>query len=297
MTFPTELCPLRVTAVATVGPWGTQAAQLLAHAAGAIATRRDVAPPVAGFVGSSFNPIVYSCLKTLAAGAGIPQPARTAVVLGSGLGDAWTLDAASQCVVQGGRVSATLFYQSVPVSILGYAARELGIQGGLLSVSGLPDPWHEALEFSRCLLQAGEVRAVILLVAATPGSERAQAIYRRIDPQRRDAELSDVAFALSLALPDATDATSPWLVATPGSLLVGRALTPATGDNAQPLEMTCTLPLEARTIAGVCIAVERLRAGCIPSAWQIQVSRSDAAAKRNGRAAGNEVDTFAQKRE
>ncbi len=296
MTFATELCPLRVTAVSTVGPWGTQAAQLLAYAAGAATTRRDVAPPVAGFVGSSFSPIVYSCIKTLAAGAGIPQPARTAVVLASGLGDAWTLDAASQCVVQGDRVSATLFYQSVPVSILGYAARELGIQGGLLSVSGLPDPWHEALELCRCLLQEGEVRAVILLVAATPGSERAQAIYGRIDPQRRDVELSDVAFAVSLALPDAADSTSPWLVASPGSLVVGRELAQATGENARPLETTCMLPSEARTIAGVCIAVERLRAGCLPSAWQIQGSRSDAAAKRIGRAA-NEVDTFAQKRE
>lgn len=297
MTFATELCPLRVTAIATVGSWGTQAAQLLAHVAGAATTRCDVAPPVAGFVGSSFNPIVYSCIKTLAAGAGIPQPARTAIVLASGLGDAWTLDAASQCAVQGDRVSATLFYQSVPVSILGYAARELGIQGGLLSVSGLPDPWHEALELCRCLLQVGEVRAVILLVAATPGSERAQAIYRQIDPQRRDAELSDVAFAVSLALPDPADSTSPWLVASPGSLVVGRELAQAADENAQPLETSCTLPSEARTIARVCIAVERLRAGCLPSAWQIQVSRSDAAAKRIGRAAANEVDTFVQKRE
>jgi hypothetical protein len=225
-------------------------------------------------VGSSFNPIVYSCLKTLAAGAGIPQPVRTAVVLASGLGDAWTLDAASQCIVQGDRVSATLFYQSVPVSILGYAARELGIQGGLLSVSGLPDPWHEALDLCRCLLQGGEVRAAILLVAATPGSERAQAIYRRLEPRRRDAELSDVAFAISLALPDPADFTSPWLVASSGSLVVGRELAQAAGGDAQPVEVSCTLPSEARTIAGVCVAVERLRAGCLPSVWQIQCHRN-----------------------
>jgi hypothetical protein len=297
MTAATDHGPLRVTAVATVGPWGTQAAQLLAHAAGTATTRGDAPPPVAGFVGSSFNPLVYSCVKALAAGGGIPRPARTAIVLASGLGDAWTLDAASQCVVRGERTSATLFYQSVPVSILGYAARELGIQGGLLSVSGWPDPWHEALELCRCLLQAGEARAVILLVAATPGSERAQAICRRSEPERCDAKLPDVAFAVSLALPDPTDSTSAWLVAGPGSLVVRRELARADGENAQPWETSVALPSEARTIAGVCMAVERLRAGCAPSAWQIQVSRNDAAAKRTARAAANEVATLVQKRE
>jgi hypothetical protein len=110
----------------------------------------DVLTPLAGFIVSSFNPLVAQvaerCLSRYytAAPAGDPDRARrTALVLTSLSWDRGTSTELAAVVAAGRRVQPLLFFQSNPNAVLGYVAARWGL-GGPVVCLGLPPGLTEA---------------------------------------------------------------------------------------------------------------------------------------------------------
>lgn len=152
--------------------------------------------PIAGFVGSSFSPLVAEvagrCLRRrcptalpgaalLPGTAGAPGTAmapgaagpdigatarRTALVLATRQGDLATATAIAHAVDSGRRrVTPLLFFQSVPNSVLGHLAAQWRLTGPVVTLSTVCDAVAEAAAVARGLIDDGDADEALILVA------------------------------------------------------------------------------------------------------------------------------------
>jgi hypothetical protein len=139
------------------------------------------APPVSGFVESTFSPLVYDAIRQcLAESPGAGEGARTALVLASTMGDAGTLDLGSQRLVAGKVSNPLLFMQSTPNAILGRLSIDFAISGPLVALSPLGDLAADLLDTADVLLADGEVDRVVLVGVELAGTERTAAAHREL---------------------------------------------------------------------------------------------------------------------
>jgi hypothetical protein len=125
-------------------------------------------PKLAGFVHSSFNPLVAAtagrCLQRR--GERAPAPV-TAIVLATSLGDVASAAHVAEAVDTGGRVGPLFFFQSVPNAVAGHVAARWRLTGPVVCV----DSTDAALTVARLLLADGdadEVLVILLEQAAVP---------------------------------------------------------------------------------------------------------------------------------
>ena len=129
---PTSLGPL-LAAAADAG------LTVLSAASWPEATADDEVPPLAGFIESTFSPL----LAAVAARALRRRPdpavpgAVTAIVMVTALGDLASAIRVAAAVDAGMRVSPLLFFQSVPNAVAGYLAARWNLTGPVVCVSGL----------------------------------------------------------------------------------------------------------------------------------------------------------------
>lgn len=277
-----------VAGSAMAGAWGTRAVDLIRFVREGSSEPAFEAALVPGFTGSSFNPLVFHCLKALKSAGALLDPEHTAVVVASLLGDTWTADSTSQGIIEGRRLSPLLFYQSVPVSILGMAARALGLQGPLVTLSAERDPWTDLIDMAETLLDAEEASTVVLLTAAAHASQRTRAVYRLLGSAEDGALESDAAFALALRRDpyeeaDAVVESAAKPSAVPGVVRRGARLSPtsivvrrksASSHQAAPLSLPWPLPPETRTLGGLCVAVDLLASKPDPAAFRVPLPLS-----------------------
>ena len=135
--------------------------------------RAQSLPQIAGFVLSSFNPLVAEVAeRCLSRRPGLPA-GRTAILLASEGGDRATARALAEAVREGRRVPPLLFFQSNPNAVLGHVASRWRLTGPVVSL-GLPAGggaiWPAALAEAELLLLDGDAEEV-LVIAAEQGSD------------------------------------------------------------------------------------------------------------------------------
>jgi hypothetical protein len=125
-------------------------------------------PKLAGFVHSTFNPLVAAvagrCLQRREESA---PPMVTGIVLVTALGDVASAAHVAGAVDTGGRVGPLFFFQSVPNAVAGHVAAKWGLTGPVVCV----DSTDAGLTVARLLLadgDAGEVLVILLEQAAAP---------------------------------------------------------------------------------------------------------------------------------
>jgi hypothetical protein len=94
----------------------------------------NVAPAIAGFVGSVFSPLAAEAARLCLAQAERVAE-RTAVVIVSSSGDVGTALATSQAVDAGKRPGPLLFFQAVPNAVAGHIAAQHGLRGPVVCLS------------------------------------------------------------------------------------------------------------------------------------------------------------------
>ncbi len=150
--------------------------------------------PVAGFVVSSFNPLVAEvaarCLRSCFGEP--PAPAEfgdgTAIVLASVRGDTGTATAVADAVRTGRRVPPLLFFQSNPNAVVGHVAARWGLAGPVVCISpsvdapadALTDALADGLAAADLVITDGDATAALVIVAdqadADGAADRAVAV-------------------------------------------------------------------------------------------------------------------------
>ncbi|WNV88096.1 beta-ketoacyl synthase N-terminal-like domain-containing protein [Umezawaea sp. Da 62-37] len=143
-------------------------------------TTATTADPLPGFIESTFSPLVnavaHRCL--------VERPgdgARTAVVLGSVVGDSTTTDLASTLMVGGQVGNPLLFMQATPNAVLGYLSKEFGITGPLVALSATSDLGSALLDAAAVLLDDPELDRVLVVGVELAGNDRTTAALRELD--------------------------------------------------------------------------------------------------------------------
>jgi hypothetical protein len=137
---------------------------------------QDALTPIAGFIVSTFSPLVAEvagrCLRTRH-GQPPADPElgrRTGVVLASVHGDVGTADAIADAVRTGRRVQPLLFFQSNPNAVVGHLAARWGLAGPVVCTSPTgADALDDGLAVAALMLEGGDA-AEVLVVAADQGS-------------------------------------------------------------------------------------------------------------------------------
>ena len=146
-------------------------------------TTATSADPVPGFVESAFNPLVYEVARRCLAdrpGDG----ARTAVLLGSVVGDSTTTDLASRLMIGGQVSNPLLFMQATANAILGYLSKEFGITGPLVSLSALTDLGSALRDAAEAMLDDEELDRVLVVGVELTGNDRTAAACRDLGLER-----------------------------------------------------------------------------------------------------------------
>lgn len=141
-------------------------------------TGQDTLPQIAGFIVSSFNPLVAEvaarCLRRRPGPPPQAPNARTALVLASSGWDRATARAITEATASGRRVPPLLFFQSNPNAVLGHIAARWRLAGPVVCLSPpaqdsdtIPSA---ALTEADWLLRDGDADEV-LLIAAEQGAE------------------------------------------------------------------------------------------------------------------------------
>lgn len=137
------------------------------------------ADPVPGFVESTFNPLVHEVARRcLAERPG--DGTRTALLLGSTVGDSGTTDLASRLMIGGQVSNPLLFMQATANAILGYLSKEFGITGPLIAMSALTDLGSALLDTANVLLDDEELDRVLVVGVEQAGSDRTTAVCREL---------------------------------------------------------------------------------------------------------------------
>jgi 3-oxoacyl-(acyl-carrier-protein) synthase len=146
----------------------------------------DVAPSPAGFVVSSFSPVIAAvadrCLgRRISAGEPV-----TAVILVSSLGDVVSAVHVARAVDDGKRVLPLLFFQSVPNAVAGHVAAKWRLTGPVMCVGDVSD----ALDAAALLIEDGDADEALLVHMEQAFSEgtrdRAQAVLLQAGAQHSE---------------------------------------------------------------------------------------------------------------
>jgi hypothetical protein len=152
------------------------------------------APPLAGFVESSFSPLVAAVAERCLTAVHPARPAaparglRTAVVLCSPLGDIVSARRVAGAVARRERVGPLMFFQSVPNAVAGYVAGRWGLGGPVVSLGSAA----AGVEVAALLFDDGDADEALVVLAeqaAGPGQhDRAEAVLvgRRSQPATSD---------------------------------------------------------------------------------------------------------------
>lgn len=151
----------------------------LAAAAWPVGTDDPKPPALAGFIVSSFSPLVAEvaqrCLREHYGKP--PAPAergeRTAIVIASRAGDTQTAASVARGVDTAARVAPLLFYQAVPNAVAGYLAARWGLAGPVICLSPcgdalvdtLTDTLAEALAVAALVIADGDADEALLIAA------------------------------------------------------------------------------------------------------------------------------------
>jgi hypothetical protein len=94
--------------------------------------------PLAGFIESTFSPLVAEVAGRVLRGRDQPRAPGTvtAIVIVTALGDVTSAARVAAAVDAGGRVPPLLFFQSVPNAVAGYLAARWQLTGPVVCVSG-----------------------------------------------------------------------------------------------------------------------------------------------------------------
>lgn len=127
-------------------------------------------PRIAGFIHSTFNPLVVAaagrCLDRRTGPA--PAPGRaTAVVLASAVGDVDSAAHVAAAVDGGARVGPLLFFQSVPNAVAGHVAARWQLTGPVVCVASVDD----ALAVAGLLLADGDADDALVVRIGTADAE------------------------------------------------------------------------------------------------------------------------------
>jgi 3-oxoacyl-(acyl-carrier-protein) synthase len=136
-------------------------------------------PPVSGFIESAFNPLVHEVSRRCL----LDHPgdgARTALVLGSAVGDSTTTDLASRLMIGGQVSNPLLFMQATANAILGYLGKEFGITGPMVALSATTDLGSALLDTAALLLDDEELDRVLVVGVELAGNDRTAAAYREL---------------------------------------------------------------------------------------------------------------------
>jgi hypothetical protein len=140
----------------------------LASAAWPESTVDSEPPPVAGFVVSTFSPLVAEvadrCLRRAPAGTAV-----TAVVLVSALGDVASAVHVAAAVDAGTRVLPLMFFQSVPNAVAGYVAASWQLTGPVVCVGDTAG----GLDVARSLIADGDADRALVVLIEQAGTEQA----------------------------------------------------------------------------------------------------------------------------
>jgi 3-oxoacyl-(acyl-carrier-protein) synthase len=151
----------------------------------------DAAPrPIAGFIVSSFSPLVAEVAERCLSRVHPDRPAdpvrgeRTAVVIVSGSGDADSAAALARAVDSGQRVAPLLFFQAVPNAVAGHVAARWGLGGPVLCLAAVTgEGLEEALEAAALLIDDGDADEALVILAeqAADGKDTATGLLVRGD--------------------------------------------------------------------------------------------------------------------
>jgi hypothetical protein len=138
----------------------------------------DEVPPLAGFIESTFSPL----LAEVAARAlrRRPEPTVpgvvTAIVMVTAFGDITSATRVATAVDAGTRVSPLLFFQSVPNAVAGYLAARWDLTGPVVCVSGM----SAGLDIAALLIDDADADEALVihidLAAAGDGLDRGAAL-------------------------------------------------------------------------------------------------------------------------
>jgi beta-ketoacyl synthase-like protein len=149
----------------------------------------DELPAIAGFVQSSFSPLVAEAARrclTARYGAPPATTGHTGVVLASVTGDTATADAVAAALAAGRRVPPLLFFQSNPNAVVGYVTGLWGLFGPVVCLSPArdADPDADALDAAALLLDDGAADEVLVVTAdlARRRDERDHAVAVLVGP-------------------------------------------------------------------------------------------------------------------
>ncbi|RKE22658.1 hypothetical protein [Streptomyces sp. TLI_171] len=140
----------------------------------------DELPPIAGFVESSFSPLVAETAERCLRRRYGPPPAagapRTALLLASPTGDTGTADALGRATGTGRRVAPLLFFQSNPNAVLGHLAARWQLDGPVVALGpGFEDP-DRLHEQARLLIEDGDADQVLAITAVQGPPDHATAV-------------------------------------------------------------------------------------------------------------------------
>jgi hypothetical protein len=117
-------------------------------------------PRLAGFIHSTFNPVIAAVAGRCLAGRPESAPAtNTGIVLVSDLGDVGSAAHVATAVDAGARIGPLFFFQSVPNAVLGHIAAAHGLTGPVSCVCDAP----AGLDAARGLLADGDADRVLLI--------------------------------------------------------------------------------------------------------------------------------------
>lgn len=143
----------------------------LASAAWPESTVDSEPPMVAGFVVSTFSPLVAEVAQRCLTRA--PEStAVTAVVLVSALGDVVSAVHVAEAVDAGTRVLPLMFFQSVPNAVAGYVAARWQLTGPVVCVGDTAG----GIEVARTLIADGDADRALVVLVEQAGTDVAAAV-------------------------------------------------------------------------------------------------------------------------
>src|SRR5205814_1296847 len=124
-------------------------------------------PRVAGFVHSTFNPLVVAVAGRCLARRPVPAPATvTGIVLVTAFGDVASATHVAAAVDAGARVGPLFFFQSVPNAVAGHIAARWQLAGPVVCVAGIAG----GLAVAGLLLADGDADEVLVVHIGSDGA-------------------------------------------------------------------------------------------------------------------------------
>ena len=158
-----------MTGATPIAPSGLARLQAAAAAAGLAVSAAAAWPesdddrqvrPLAGFIVSTFSPLLAEVAERVLRRSGERPPGRvTALVIVTALGDVTSAAQVAETVDAGGRVGPLLFFQAVPNAVAGYLAARWDITGPVVCVGSIA----AGLDVSRLLIDDADADDVLVV--------------------------------------------------------------------------------------------------------------------------------------